>query len=75
MSITCFRVKPEAGEDGDALNNAIVADLQEQGIAAPSTTVIDGKLAIRCCFVNHRTTKGDIDILLKAIISLTKQRR
>ena len=75
LNITCFRVKPIAGEDADVFNNEIVADLQEQGIAVPSTTVIDGKLAIRCCFINHRTTKKDVDILLRSIISLTKQRR
>ena len=33
----------------DALNDSIVAALQRGGIAAPSTTRIDGRLAIRVC--------------------------
>ena len=37
------------------VNAEIVADLHESGIAAPSTTTIDGKLAIRAAIVNHRT--------------------
>lgn len=72
LNIVCFRVKTQKDDDADAFNNEIVADLQEQGIAVPSTTVIDGKLAIRCCFINHRTTVKDVDILLSNIISLAK---
>ncbi len=75
LNIVCFRVKNTKGEDPDVFNNEIVADLQEQGIAVPSTTVIDGNLAIRCCFINHRTTRKDVDILIDNIISLTKQHR
>ena len=37
------------------------SDLQESGIAAPSTTMLDGKLAIRAAIVNHRTDVCDID--------------
>lgn len=71
LNIVCFRVKTDR-DKADAINNEIVAELQERGIAVPSTTVIDGKLAIRCCFINHRTTREDVDILLTNIISLSK---
>lgn len=41
----------------------------ESGIAAPSTTTVNGCLAIRVAIVNHRTGKSDIDALLRAAIA------
>jgi hypothetical protein len=51
------------------VNAEIVADLHESGIVAPSTTVLDGRLAIRAAIVNHRTEPRDIDALVKAAIA------
>lgn len=64
LNIVCFRYR---GEDPDRLNAKIVADLHESGIAAPSTTTIGNRLAIRAAIVNHRTEPRDIDALLKAV--------
>src|ERR1019366_8964796 len=50
-----------------ALN--IVSYLQESGIAAPSTTTINGCLAIRAAIVNHRTLRTDIDALIDATLA------
>jgi glutamate/tyrosine decarboxylase-like PLP-dependent enzyme len=66
LNIVCFRHR---GEDADALNARIVADLHESGIAAPSTTVIDNRLAIRAAIVNHRTEARDIDALVDAVLA------
>jgi len=65
LNIVCFRYR---GDDPDRLNAKIVADLHESGIAAPSTTTIGGRLAIRAAIVNHRTEPRDIDALLKAVL-------
>ena len=51
----------------DDLNKKMVAKIQSEGIAAPSTTRIDGKLAIRVNITNHRTQLGDLDVLLEAL--------
>src|SRR5450759_186285 len=64
LNIVCFRYR---GDDPDRLNARIVADLHESGIAAPSTTIIGNRLAIRAAIVNHRTEPRDIDALLKAV--------
>jgi len=64
LNIVCFRCR---GEDADRLNAKIVADLHESGIAAPSTTIVGGRLAIRAAIVNHRTEPRDIDALLNAV--------
>jgi len=65
LNIVCFRYR---GEDADVLNAAIVADIQESGVAAPSTTRIDGRLAIRAAIFNHRTRECDVDALVDAVL-------
>ena len=67
LNIVCFRYRAAAA---DSINAEIVATLQEEGIAAPSTTTIDGKLAIRACLVNHRTDERDIDRMVDAVLQL-----
>ncbi len=64
LNIVCFRVRAF----DDRQNTALVADLQEAGIAAPSMTTIDGVRAIRAAIVNHRTIEADADILVAAIV-------
>jgi glutamate/tyrosine decarboxylase-like PLP-dependent enzyme len=67
LNIVCFRFRT-AESNSDQLNASVVADIQESGIAIPSTTVIDGRLAIRAAIVNHRTQPCDIDSLLAAVV-------
>lgn len=65
LNIVCFRYR---SDDADAVNAHIIADLHESGIAAPSATTVDGRLAIRACIVNHRTQPGDLDALVDAAL-------
>jgi aromatic-L-amino-acid/L-tryptophan decarboxylase len=56
LAIVCFR------RDGDddlqtRLSAAMVAD----GFAAPSTTEVDGRVALRLCTINPRTTFNEIE--------------
>lgn len=67
LNIVCFRYRSEPADD---VNRNIVADLQESGIAAPSTTTVNGCLAIRAAIVNHRTNRSDIDAFLQATIAI-----
>jgi len=67
LNIVCFRYKCE---EPDRVNAEIVARLQESGIAAPSTTVLGGRLAIRAAIVNHRSNRSDIDAFVDAAIDL-----
>jgi aromatic-L-amino-acid decarboxylase len=67
LNIVCFRYR---ARHADRVNAAIIADLQESGIAAPSATTINGKVAIRAALVNHRTESGDIEALLAAVLRL-----
>jgi aromatic-L-amino-acid/L-tryptophan decarboxylase len=67
LNIVCFRYR---ADDSDTVNAAIVADLHESGIAAPSTTTLGGRLAIRAAIVNHRTEARDVDALVDAVLRL-----
>jgi aromatic-L-amino-acid decarboxylase len=58
LNIVCFALK--AGWRDEA-NEAIVIDLQERGLAAPSMTILASRPVIRAAIVNHRTTAADID--------------
>ena len=71
LNIVCFRYR---AADADKVNRDIVVDIQESGIAAPSTTVLDGRLAIRAAIVNHRTDICDIDALIAAVLEFGAQR-
>ncbi len=69
LNIVCFRYRCELdGEEADRINADIVADMQIAGIAAPSTTTLNGQLAIRAAIVNHRTRREDIDQLITATL-------
>lgn len=67
LNIVCFRYR---SADADRVNAHLVTALQESGIAAPSTTIIDGDLAIRAAIVNHRTRARDIDALIQETLAL-----
>lgn len=69
MQICCFRFAPNDVPQSklDGLNDEIIIRLQEEGIAAPSSTMIHGKNAIRVNITNHRTTFADLDLLVREI--------
>ena len=65
LNIVCFRC---AGLD-DHAHTELAADIQESGIAVPSTTRLGGKVVLRAAIVNHRSTKRDIDRLFEAVLA------
>ncbi len=66
LNIVCFRYRCE---NPNRINADIVIALQESGIVAPSSTTLQGQLAIRAAIVNHRTTMSDIDALIAATLA------
>ena len=67
LNVVCFRYR---AEDAQRINPRIVIELQESGVVAPSTTVIEGRLAIRAAIVNHRTGMREIDLLVEKTVAL-----
>ena len=66
LNVVCFRyIQPNLNEDVlDELNVKILAELQEQGIAAPSSTTINGKHVLHVAHTNHRSRRADFDVLV-----------
>jgi aromatic-L-amino-acid/L-tryptophan decarboxylase len=67
LNVVCFRYRVE---DAERVNRQIVIELQESGTVAPSTTVLNGELAIRVAIVNHRTGQEEIDALLDSTLAI-----
>jgi aromatic-L-amino-acid decarboxylase len=73
LSITTFRFVPQDLRAGigapdvekrlDAINQALLTRLETGGEAFLSNAVVGGKLALRACIVNFRTSQADIDAL------------
>lgn len=72
LDIVCFRYNP-GGLDDDALNElnrAVLIELQERGIAAPSYTTLAGRYCLRVAIANHRSTTADFDLLVESVEQL-----
>lgn len=61
LNIVCFSHKDPTR------NAAIVATLQTNGLAAPSTTTLNGQTVIRVNLTNHRTRNEDLVMLLEGV--------
>ncbi len=72
LNIVCFSAK---GENSGALNRAIVMDLHERGLAAPSITILEGKPVIRAAILNHRTRASDMDVFIAAAAASAERMR
>ena len=42
-------------------------ETQLSGVGVPSSTVLDGRFAIRICITNHRTSDADLDAIVSYI--------
>lgn len=72
LNICCFRyiASDMPDERLDELNRDIVVRLQGSGIAAPSTTRVQSRLAIRVAITNHRTRLSDLELLCNEVLRL-----
>jgi glutamate/tyrosine decarboxylase-like PLP-dependent enzyme len=72
MNVVNFRYRGKGLDAAtlEALNPRILVALQERGIAAPSSTSLGGRFAIRVCITNHRSRREDFDALADAVLAL-----
>ena len=75
MNVVCFRFNPKGLSDEalNALNKEILMRLHEQGIAAPSYGLLNGRYAIRVANVNHRSRKEDFEALVNGVLVIGKK--
>jgi glutamate/tyrosine decarboxylase-like PLP-dependent enzyme len=76
LNIVCFRyVDKRLGDSQlNELNEELLADLQESGVAVPSNTMLNGKYALRVAITNHRSRREDFRILIDKTLELARQR-
>ncbi|RLA13631.1 MAG: amino acid decarboxylase [Gammaproteobacteria bacterium] len=72
LNIVCYRFDPGDIDEPamNDLNQEIVIELQEQGIASPSTTILNERHCIRVAIANHRSRYEDFDVLVKETIRI-----
>ena len=72
LNIVCYRYMMEGFTDEslNKINKEILIRLQEQGIASPSSTVLEGKYAIRVAITNQRSRQSDFDLLIKETLRI-----
>jgi len=70
LNVVCFRYRPVEGAEErlNELNKELLMRLEESGIAVVSSTVLEGKFALRAAIVNHRSRKEDFQMLVHAVI-------
>jgi aromatic-L-amino-acid decarboxylase len=69
LSIVPFRHVPPRVADLDAHNLRLVAALQETGDVWVAPATVDGKVCLRPCIVNYRTTDDDV----RALVALVRE--
>jgi aromatic-L-amino-acid decarboxylase len=70
LSICCFRYVAPNIADLDQLNQRLHRRLIRENENLPSTTRVNGKLALRPCFIGARTQQPQADALLKAVLRI-----
>lgn len=72
LNIVCFRFVDRSLEESslDELNREILMQLQELGIAVPSSTILEGRFAIRVAITNHRSRREDFDLLVNKVLEI-----
>ena len=71
LNVVCFRYRGDhAEEELNALNQELLVRLQESGRVVPSSTVLEGRFALRVALTNHRTRLADVDELVAATVEL-----
>ncbi|MBA2360308.1 MAG: aminotransferase class I/II-fold pyridoxal phosphate-dependent enzyme [Actinobacteria bacterium] len=63
LGVLCFRCRPDGMEDEaelERLNGRLVSALMDSGRGMVSTTVLEGRRAVRLCVLNHSSTEDDV---------------
>ncbi len=72
LDIVCYRFNPGGLNSAqlERLNRNILAELHEQGIAAPSYTTLKGVYCLRVAIANHRSRTEDFALLVRETLRL-----
>jgi glutamate/tyrosine decarboxylase-like PLP-dependent enzyme len=77
LSVFCFRHEPPGLTDGEALdrhNTAVLEAVNATGRAFLSSTRHGGRVTLRMCFVNWRTTAADVEEVVRLLAEAATSR-
>jgi aromatic-L-amino-acid decarboxylase len=75
LSICCFRYVAAGIADLDSFNRRLHRRLIHENENLPSTTQVNGKLALRPCFIGARTTQDQAQALVRDVLRIGEQLR
>jgi glutamate/tyrosine decarboxylase-like PLP-dependent enzyme len=72
LNVVCFRyLRPGLPDTNlNRINQEILVELQEQGIAVLSGSWVEGRYVMRLGHTNHRTKNSDFDLLVREVIRI-----
>jgi len=75
LSAVCFRYVSQAGDATftDAQNRTILQRMVRRGKVFLSNASLNGKFALRACFVNHRTTREDVEQIAAEVLAVGRE--
>lgn len=76
LSAVCFRYLPQhplSVEELDDLNRQILPKVVRRGRVFFSNATIHGRFALRICVVNHRSTRADIDEVVREVLTVGRE--
>jgi aromatic-L-amino-acid/L-tryptophan decarboxylase len=74
LSAVCFRYRAAPAErELNPLNAAILKRLIERGRIYLSNASINGRFALRACFVNHRTSDSDVAEIVPEVLAASQE--
>ena len=68
LNVVAFRFNPGGLTEDllNLLNNRLLIEIQNRGIAVPSSTFLNGAFCLRAAIVNHRSREEDFEALARA---------
>ena len=74
LDIVCFRYNPGnlSTEQLNELNQEIKLRIEENAVAIPGYTTLNGNYCIRIAIANHRTERHDLKDFIEVVVSLGK---
>jgi len=75
LDIVCFRFNPGGleVEELNQLNQLLLVELQETGLAAPSYTTLHGNYCLRVAISNHRSRDEDFELLVREVLRIAQR--
>ncbi len=75
LNTVCFRCRPPNVPEQtlNSLNQEILYRVQESGVAVISSTILDGRFALRAAITNHRSRFEDFDTFVNALSHIASE--